>query len=99
MGTKVSCHGLSVLRVYLLKGSLNGSITSNKGFINQFGNTSEKKTKILDGTWVSIWGGLTSTFQTIAPFCIPFVNDRFGRRVGLWVAWVLMLAVSVVLDR
>jgi hypothetical protein len=72
---------------------LNGSITSNRGFINQFGNAGEKQQKVLDGTWTGIWGGLTSTFQTIAPFTMPFVSDRFGRRAGLWTAWVLLMAV------
>lgn len=42
--------------------SLNGGIVSNKGFIRQMANPG---TKIIDGKYVSAWGGIQSAGQTI----------------------------------
>jgi hypothetical protein len=57
--------------------SLNGGIVSNKGFIRQMASPG---TKILDGKWVSAWGGIQSAGQTIGQIvrCLR-VTPRFLR--------------------
>jgi len=42
--------------------SLNGGIVSNKGFIQQFASPG---TKIIQGKYISAWGGIQSAGQTI----------------------------------
>lgn len=42
--------------------SLNAGIVSNKGFINQFASPG---TKLIAGKYVSAWGGIQSTGQTL----------------------------------
>lgn len=42
--------------------NLNGGIVSNKGFIRQFATTG---TTIIDGKYISAWGGIQSAGQTI----------------------------------
>lgn len=42
--------------------SLNGGIVSNKGFIKQFAAAG---TTVIDGKYVSAWGGIQSTGQTL----------------------------------
>lgn len=75
----------------LILGHFNGSIVANKGFIQQF---APPGTLILDAKWVSIWGGMQSTMQCLAQIACVFVTDRFGRRLALWLTWVLLCGVS-----
>jgi MFS transporter, SP family, general alpha glucoside:H+ symporter len=42
--------------------NLNGGIVANKGFIRQMASPN---TKIIDGNYVSAWGGIQSAGQTI----------------------------------
>ena len=54
----------------LLEISLNGGIVSNKGFIRQFAPAG---TKIIEGKYISAWGGIQSAGQTIG----QVVSSRF----------------------
>lgn len=70
------------------QGHFNGSIVANKGFIRQFSGGGTK----LDAGWVGIWGGTASAGGVIAPLIMPFISDRFGRRVSLWTSLVIITA-------
>lgn len=48
--------------------TLNGGIVSNKGFIAQFAAAG---TTVLAGKWVSAWGGIQSTGQTLGQIVSP----------------------------
>jgi hypothetical protein len=74
---------------------MNGSILANQGFINQF---SDGDTDILDAQWVSAWGGMFAAALFLAQVGMVFINDRFGRRIGLWVTWCIMAGVRIDLN-
>jgi hypothetical protein len=71
---------------------MNGSILANQGFINQF---SDGDTDILDAQWVSAWGGMFAAALFLAQVGMVFINDRYGRRIGLWVTWCIMAGVRI----
>lgn len=48
--------------------NLNGGVVSNKGFIRQFGTPGAK---IIQGKYVSAWGGIQSAGQTIGQIVSP----------------------------
>jgi hypothetical protein len=71
---------------------MNGNILANQGFINQFSDAAD--TNILDAQWVSAWGGGFAGALFLGQVAMVYVNDRFGRKIGLWVTWVIMASVS-----
>lgn len=69
---------------------LSGSIIANAGFIKHFANGAKK----LPAAHVSTFGGLFSAGQVIGQAGIPFVSERFGRKIAMYTFCVLLLAVS-----
>ncbi|KAI1846095.1 hypothetical protein JX266_007904 [Neoarthrinium moseri] len=69
--------------------NLNGGIVSNKGFIQQM---AAPGTTIIPGPYVSAWGGIQSTGQTVGQILLPYATDRLGRKAALWIIWVILLA-------
>ncbi|THY37340.1 general substrate transporter [Aureobasidium pullulans] len=74
--------------------NLNGGLVSNKGFIRQMASPG---TKIIKGKYVSAWGGIQSAGQTIGQILLQYVTDGFGRKIALYVIWVV-LVVSVLIE-
>jgi MFS family permease len=58
--------------------SLNGGIVSNKGFIAQF---APPGTKIIEGKYISAWGGIQSAGQTVGQIVGHFVFSCFKFRM------------------
>lgn len=89
MGIKVSYKADPDINV---SDQMNGSILANQGFINQF---SSVDSNTLNPKWVSGWGGVFAGALFFAQVGNVFVNDRFGRRIGLWVTWCIMAGVGL----
>ncbi|ORY35812.1 putative sugar transporter [Naematelia encephala] len=73
--------------------NLNGSIISNTGFIHKmFGDV-----KASPSQYVSAWGGLQSAGQCVGQILLQFATDRFGRKVAMYITW-LMLVISIAIE-
>ncbi|KAL3466115.1 general substrate transporter [Aspergillus heterothallicus] len=73
--------------------NLNGGVVSNKGFIRQM----EPDTLIIDGKYVSAWGGIQSAGQTVGQILLQYVTERLGRKMALYVIW-LTFVISVFIE-
>ncbi|GFZ52130.1 hypothetical protein JCM24511_09903 [Saitozyma sp. JCM 24511] len=80
----------SVMEGFVL--TMSGSIIANQGFINQFGETQPDGSKVLNTSWVSAWGAIINVGQIIAMTYVPFMTDRFGRKLGFYSCWLLYTA-------
>lgn len=69
--------------------NLNGGIVSNAGFIRQF---SKAGTKIIDGKYISAWGGIQSAGQAIGQILLQYITERLGRKPAMMVIWVVLTA-------
>ncbi|KAK7415760.1 hypothetical protein QQX98_005673 [Neonectria punicea] len=69
--------------------NLNGGIVSNKGFIQQMAS---EGTTIIEGKYISAWGGIQSAGQTIGQILLQFATERFGRKVALYIIWLVLVA-------
>ncbi|KAF2762654.1 general substrate transporter [Pseudovirgaria hyperparasitica] len=69
--------------------TLNGGIVSNKGFIAQFATAG---TTVIQGKYISAWGGIQSAGQTIGQLGLQFVTDGLGRKAALYTLWVFLVA-------
>ncbi|KAF7156313.1 hypothetical protein CNMCM5623_009706 [Aspergillus felis] len=74
--------------------NLNGGIVSNKGFIRQM-TTSD--TAIIAGKYISAWGGIQSTGQTVGQILLQYATEAFGRKSALYIIW-LTFVVSVLIE-
>jgi len=63
----------------LLEISLNGGIVSNKGFIRQFAPSG---TKVIQGKYISAWGGIQSAGQTIGQVVSSSLHLKPGYQLG-----------------
>ncbi|GIK07192.1 hypothetical protein Aspvir_002848 [Aspergillus viridinutans] len=74
--------------------NLNGGIVSNKGFIRQMATSD---TAIIAGKYISAWGGIQSTGQTIGQILLQYATEAFGRKPALYIIW-LTFVVSVLIE-
>ncbi|KAH7127828.1 general substrate transporter [Dactylonectria estremocensis] len=74
--------------------NLNGGIVSNKGFIRQMAS---EGTEIIQGKYISAWGGIQSAGQTVGQILLQFATERFGRKIALYIIWIT-LVLSIFLE-
>ncbi|RSL71454.1 hypothetical protein CEP54_001311 [Fusarium duplospermum] len=75
-----------------------GNIIANAGFIAQFGtqHTGDGGV-VLASSVLSVWASLGSVGQIIGMVTLPFITDRFGRKISMYWYW-LLLAISVAIE-
>ncbi|WVW82736.1 hypothetical protein I302_104747 [Kwoniella bestiolae CBS 10118] len=69
--------------------NLNGGIISNKGFIRIMPR--DAKGAIL-GKYVSAWGGIQSTGQTLGQIFLQYLTDYLGRKAALYTLFIFLVA-------
>ncbi|KIA75552.1 hypothetical protein HK57_00692 [Aspergillus ustus] len=74
--------------------NLNGGVVSNKGFIRQMTNPG---TSIIDGKYISAWGGIQSAGQTVGQILLQYVTEGYGRKMAFYVIW-LTFVISVFIE-
>ncbi|KAL4899290.1 hypothetical protein BDW74DRAFT_183822 [Aspergillus multicolor] len=74
--------------------NLNGGVVSNKGFIQQM---AKPGTTIIDGKYISAWGGIQSAGQTVGQILLQYVTDGYGRKIALYVIF-LTFVISVMIE-
>ncbi|RSL46603.1 hypothetical protein CEP53_010268 [Fusarium sp. AF-6] len=72
-----------------------GNIIANAGFIAQFGTQhTDDGGVVLASSVLSVWASLGSVGQIIGMVTLPFITDRFGRKISMYWYW-LLLTISV----
>ena len=77
--------------VLLAEINLNGSIVSATSFTHQMNGPNATKSY---APYVSAWGGIQSAGQSIGQVTLPFAIERFGRKIALYIIWIVLTAVS-----
>ncbi|KAL3471738.1 general substrate transporter [Aspergillus californicus] len=78
--------------------ALIGNIIANKGFVKKFGTETDATGEtVLASSVLSAWNAIGSVGQIIGMTSLPFLSDRFGRKVAMFWYWFL-LAVSVTIE-
>ncbi|EEY17267.1 sugar transporter [Verticillium alfalfae VaMs.102] len=77
---------------------LNGNIIANKGFVNRIGFLNAAGTKhVLNAQHTALWGAIQSLGQLVGMLFLNPVSDRIGRKMTMYVLWVV-LAGSLTLE-
>ncbi|KAL4878200.1 MFS general substrate transporter [Aspergillus karnatakaensis] len=77
--------------------TLNGNVIANKGFIRHIGHLDGEGEYVLNANHTSLWGAMQSLGQLVAMIGISPVSDAIGRKMTMYVLWVI-LAASIGLE-
>ncbi|KAL4867811.1 hypothetical protein BDV12DRAFT_209528 [Aspergillus spectabilis] len=77
--------------------TLNGNVIANKGFIRHIGHPDSEGEYVLNANHTSLWGAMQSLGQLVAMIFISPVSDAIGRKMTMYVLWVI-LAASIGLE-
>ncbi|KAI1013794.1 hypothetical protein LB503_010531 [Fusarium chuoi] len=70
---------------------INGSIIANKGFVHQFATaTNADGDEYLTAPILAGWSSIMSVGQIIGMLTIPFLSDRYGRKIAMWTYWTIL---------
>ncbi|KAH8172225.1 sugar transporter domain-containing protein [Sarocladium implicatum] len=77
---------------------INGNIIANPGFVKEFGTaTTADGDPSLASPILSGWSAIMSVGQIIGMTTLPFLSDRFGRKVAMYTYW-FVLAMSIMAE-
>ena len=71
-----------------------GNIIANQGFINHFGFPNAAGKITLNAKYTALWGAIQSLGQLIGMVLLNPVSDRIGRKMTMYLLWVLLAGVS-----
>lgn len=71
-----------------------GNIIANQGFTNHLGFLNTKGKMTLNANHTALWGAMQSLGQLIGMIALNPVSDRIGRKMTLYVLWVVLAGVS-----
>ncbi|KAI9151333.1 sugar transporter [Paramyrothecium foliicola] len=73
------------------------NVIANQGFISHVGFPNEDGEYMLNANYTALWGALQSLGQLIGMLSLNVVSDKIGRKMTLYVLWVI-LAASLILE-
>ncbi|KUL83248.1 hypothetical protein ZTR_10464 [Talaromyces verruculosus] len=71
---------------------INASIIANTGFVSRFATASKNGKPYLVGNIVAGWGSTMSVGQVIGMVSLPFLSNRYGRKVAMYTYWIVLVA-------
>ncbi|KAF4472617.1 sugar transporter [Fusarium albosuccineum] len=71
---------------------LNGNVIANQGFIRHLGFQNAEGTWYLKAQYTALWGALQSLGQLIGMVLLNPVSDKIGRKMTLYLLWVILAA-------
>ena len=75
--------------------SIPGNIIANAGFIEVYGTElGPHGEKIVNATYVSLWGGTQFAVQILFQVLSPLTSDRYGVKWNLYIPTVAIVIVS-----
>ncbi|KAF4969545.1 hypothetical protein FSARC_3228 [Fusarium sarcochroum] len=73
--------------------AMSASIIANKGFVAEFGTkVNADGEQYLDSPIISGWGAGMNTGQIIGQISVGFINGKWGRKVGMYWLWLLLMS-------
>ncbi|KAI9148987.1 alfa-L-rhamnosidase [Paramyrothecium foliicola] len=77
---------------------INGNIVANPGFVRQFATVEDADgNPFLASPILAGWSSIMSVGQIVGMTTLPFISDRFGRKVAMFSYW-FVLAMSVLAE-
>lgn len=70
--------------------AITGNVIANQGFIQHFGFQNTQGKWYLEARYTALWGAMQSLGQLIGMLLLNPISDRIGRKVTLYVLWVLL---------
>ncbi|KAL4876472.1 MFS general substrate transporter [Aspergillus karnatakaensis] len=77
--------------------NLNGNIIANDGFTNRLGFLNDEGVMTLNANHTALWGAMQSLGQLLGMILLNPISDRIGRKMTLYVLWVI-LAGSLIIE-
>jgi hypothetical protein len=75
--------------------NLNGNVIANSGFVRQFGIPNPKGSGyVLPADRTALWGAMQSFGQLVGMCLLNPISDLVGRKMTLYVLWLILLGVS-----
>jgi hypothetical protein len=72
-----------------------GNVTANQGFIQHLDFQNAGVLYYLKAQYTATWGAMQSLSQLIGMVLLNPISDTIGRKMTLYVLWVLLAGVSV----
>jgi MFS family permease len=72
---------------------LSGNVIANRGFIRHFGFQNAAGVYTLNAQYTALWGAMQSLGQLIGMLFLTPVSDRIGRKMTLYVSWIILAGV------
>jgi MFS family permease len=77
---------------------MNSSVIANKGFVREFATTTNAKGALyLESPILTGWSSIQSVGQIIGMTTLPFISNRFGRKIAMYTFWII-LVLSVLVE-
>lgn len=70
-----------------------GNVIANQGFINHIGFPNDDGEHYLRAEYTALWGAMQSLGQLVGMVLLTPVSDRIGRKMTLYLLWVLLAGV------
>ncbi|OAL44872.1 MFS general substrate transporter [Pyrenochaeta sp. DS3sAY3a] len=77
--------------------NLNGNIIANQGFTKHVGFVNKKGVYTLNANYTALWGAMQSLGQLIGMVFLNPISDLIGRKMTMYVIWVI-LAASLIIE-
>lgn len=74
--------------------TLNGNVIVNQGFTNHVGFMGSDGEYSLDSNYTALWGAMQSLGQLVGMISLNPISDTIGRKMTLYVLWVVLAGVS-----
>ncbi|KAL1959385.1 hypothetical protein VTO42DRAFT_2188 [Malbranchea cinnamomea] len=70
--------------------TMNGNVIANQGFINHLGFLNDEGVYTLNAQYTALWGAMQSLGQMIGMVLLNPVSDRIGRKMTLYLLWIIL---------
>lgn len=74
-----------------------GNVIANEGFTIHFGFPDSKGKYTLNANYTALWGAMQSLGQLVGMVLLNPVSDRIGRKMTMYLLWVILAGVSLAL--
>lgn len=74
-----------------------GNVIANSGFTRHFGFPNRDGKYVLHANYTALWGAMQSLGQLVGMILLNPVSDRIGRKMTMYLLWLLLASVSSIM--